>query len=161
MTFRTTYKTPAPFGDLTLLSDGEALTGFLFAGSRDEQKHSARGLAREESDLPVFDDTRRWLDIYFSGHQPDFTPRYRLPDATPFRQRVSEAMLSIPYGATVTYGELAGRLGSSARAVGGAVGWNPICVIIPCHRVIGSDGAITGYNGGIKNKLALLAHERN
>ena len=163
MTFKCKYKTPAGFGNMWMNSDGEVLTGLWFDGSRDQSKHA---LDCEERKLPIFRETRRWLDIYFSGWQPDFTPPYRIDDLTPFRSAVADAMLAIPFGETTTYGDIAAALAKkrgiakmSARAVGGAVGWNPICIIIPCHRVVGSGNSLTGYGGGIKNKVALLAHE--
>ena len=102
-----------------------------------------------ERDVPVFRETRRWLDIYFSGRQPDFTPRYHMDGLTPFRGEVVDAMLAIPFGETVTYGDIAAALAKklgiakmSAQAVGGAVGWNPICIIVPCHRVIGANRSL-------------------
>ena len=156
------YNTPEGFDDLVMCGDGEALTGLWFEGSRDDWRDT-RGCERRET--PAFRDTCRWLDAYFAGHVPDFTPNYRIEGLTPFRQAVIDEMLRIPYGATVSYGDIAkaiekkrgGR--ASAQAVGGAVGWNPICIIIPCHRVIGADGSLTGYGGGLGNKVALLAHE--
>ncbi|MBR0459545.1 MAG: methylated-DNA--[Victivallales bacterium] len=114
---------------------------------------------------PVLRETCRWLDLYFRGQEPGFLPPYRLEGCTDFRQSVCERMLCIPYGATTTYGEIAREIGArrggrmSAQAVGGAVGWNPICILIPCHRVMGVHGALTGYGGGLANKIALLAHE--
>ena len=158
------YKTPDGFSDLLLNSDGEYLTGLWFEGSADGSKHTSFG---EEKELPVFRETCQWLDFYFAGKNPDFTPRYKINGLTPFRQEVIEIMKTIPYGETITYGEIAaiidkkrGLTRMSAQAVGGAVGWNPICIIIPCHRVIGANGSLTGYGGGIANKIALLAHER-
>ena len=110
----------------------------------------------------------KWLDIYFAGGRPDFLPPYRLVDVTPFRQQVMDLLLAVPYGRTVTYGELAkglaeknGRGRMSAQAVGQAVGWNPIGIMIPCHRVLGSDGRLTGYAGGMTNKQALLRLENS
>lgn len=161
------YKTPAGFDDILMSSDGDVLTGLWFKGSSDEAKHGKDNLhSSEEPCEQIFRETCRWLDIYFSGHEPDFTPPYRIDGLTPFRRDVVGEMLKIPFGATTTYGNIAAclakRRGSaimSARAVGGAVGWNPICLIIPCHRVIGTNGAITGYGGGIHNKIALLKHE--
>lgn len=148
----------SPLGDIMLVSDGRTLTGLFFDG----QKHfgSTLGLSTSSSaELPIFDKTRRWLDIYFSGHKPDFTPPLLL-QGTPFQRLVWEALLTIPYGQTVTYGVLARRLGCrSAQAVGGAVGRNPISIIVPCHRVIGSNGALTGYAGGLDRKRTLLALE--
>ena len=159
-TFRWQYRTPKGFSDIVMTSDGEALTGLCFVGSRDVD-----GTVR---DLPVFRQTRRWLDIYFSGRQPDFTPTYAIRDLTSFRRDVVEEMLKIPFGMTATYGDIARTIAKrhgfarmSAQAVGGAVGWNPICLIIPCHRVIGADGNLTGYGGGMANKIALLALEGN
>ena len=163
MTFNCGYKTPKGFSDLWMSSDGEVLTGLWFEGSRDQPR---RKLDCKEGELPVFRETRRWLDIYFSGRQPDFTPPYRIDNLTPFRRDVTDAMLAIPFGKTTTYGSIAATLAKkrgiakmSAQAVGGAVGWNPICIIVPCHRVIGSNNSLIGYGGGIKNKVALLAHE--
>ncbi|MBQ3746679.1 MAG: methylated-DNA--[Kiritimatiellae bacterium] len=164
MTFKCKYKTPKGFSDMWMNSDGEVLTGLWFEGSRDQSKHT---LDCKERDLPVFREMRRWLDIYFSGRKPDFTPSYRIGDLTPFRRAVVDAMRAIPFGETTTYGDIAAAVAKkrgiakmSARAVGGAVGWNPICIIIPCHRVIGADGRLTGYGGGLANKSALLRHER-
>ena len=154
------YKTPEGFDDLKMRSDGTALTELRFVDARGAS--AAVGM----SDHPVFRATRRWLDVYFGGRWPDFTPPYRLVGATPFREEVSREMLKIPFGATVTYGEIAAVLARrhgiakmSAQAVGGAVGWNPICIIVPCHRVMGARGAVTGYGGGIRNKIALLRLE--
>ncbi len=165
MTFIARYKTPDGFDDIRMSSDGEALTGLWFDGSPDEAKQK-RCLVEESPRGQIFRETCRWLDIYFSGYAPDFTPPYRIDGLTPFRWEVVEEMLKIPFGATTTYGDIAATLARcrgikkmSARAVGGAVGWNPICLIIPCHRVMGANGAITGYGGGIRNKIALLQHE--
>lgn len=159
------YKTPGGFSDLLMNSDGEFLTGLWFEGSGDASKHTT---LCEEKELPAFQETCHWLDIYFSGQCPDFTPQYRISGFTPFRQEVIEILKMIPYGETITYGEIAaiiakkrGLVRMSSQAVGGAVGWNPIGIIIPCHRVIGANGSLTGYGGGIANKIALLAHEGN
>ena len=159
-----TYTTPRGFDDLVMTSDGEVLTGLSFMG---RHKLDARETDCSQVKLPVFQECRRWLDIYFSGRDPGFLPPYRLDGATVFRLEVSRLMLEIPFGKTVTYGELAtaiarrrGMPKMSAQAVGGAVGWNPLCIIIPCHRVIGSNGKMTGYGGGLHNKVALLAHEQ-
>lgn len=163
MTCTCKYTTPRGLGDVWMTSDGDVLTGLWFEGSRGEAKHRLDGEVR---DLPVFRETRRWLDIYFSGRQPDFTPRYRIDGLTPFRQDVVDAMLAIPFGETATYGDIAAALAKkrgigkmSAQAVGGAVGWNPICIIVPCHRVVGRAGNLTGYGGGIGNKVGLLSLE--
>ena len=149
---------------MLMSSDGEYLTGLWFVGSRDECKHDGD---YEEKDLPVFEETSRWLDMYYQGVVPDFMPKYRIEGATEFRKLVIDMMLAIPYGETVTYGDIANAVAEergvsrmSAQAVGGAVGWNPICIIIPCHRVMGANGALTGYGGGIENKVALLELEQ-
>ena len=159
-----TYHVDSPLGGITLASDGQALTGLWFDG----QKYFADTLSKqhEEKALVVFEQTERWLSIYFSGRIPDFTPPLR-PKGTPFREEVWRILLTIPYGQTVTYGEIAailasrrGLAGMSAQAVGGAVGHNPISLIVPCHRVVGADGALTGYAGGVEKKRWLLDLER-
>ena len=159
------YHTPDGFDDLLLRSDCDVLTGLWFEGTR---KHGPNPVETfpETSLPPAIHDTIRWLDIYFSGRQPDFVPLYCIPNLTPFRKEVSEIMCEIPFGQTVTYGEIATQIAKahglnrmSAQAVGGAVGWNPICIIVPCHRVIGANGNLTGYGGGIHNKIALLRLE--
>ena len=167
MTFRCSYRTPDDFDDLVMESDGEVLTGLWFEGGRDaamRTSDSDGGIVAHY--VRAFHDTRRWLDAYFSGQRPDFIPPHRVIGATPFRREVVREMLEIPYGATTTYGEIASQIARqrgvarmSAQAVGGAVAWNPICIIIPCHRVMGAHGAITGYGGGIHNKAALLGLE--
>lgn len=155
----------SPLGAITLAGDGAALTGLWFDG----QKYFGSTLPREavrQEDIPVFVETKRWLDVYFSGKEPDFTPQLRY-ELTPFRKMVCEIMLAIPYGSTMTYGEIAARLAAqqgkahiSAQAVGGAVGHNPISLIIPCHRVVGANGSLTGYAGGIDRKVRLLELEK-
>lgn len=150
-------RTLSPLGGVTLASDGEALTGLWFDG----QQHFLAGLSEEraEKPLPVFDEALRWLALYFAGCEPDFTPPLR-PRGTAFRRAVWDALLTIPYGQTTTYGELAKRLGvASARAVGGAVGRNPVSILIPCHRVLGAGGLLTGYAGGLERKRYLLRLE--
>ena len=153
----------SPLGTITLASDGEAVTGLWFDG----QSHFAAMTApvRAEKRLPVFDLAKRWLDVYFGGGEPDFTPPLN-PRGTPFRMAVWELLLMIPYGRTTTYGEIARILARrnglprmSAQAVGGAVGHNPVSLIVPCHRVIGADGGLTGYGGGLERKRRLLALE--
>ncbi len=163
MTYQQHYGTPRGFDNLAMSSDGEVLTGLWFDGDWNGVETS-----EFSCDLPVFRETRRWLDIYFSGRDPGFTPPHRLLGATPFREAVSREMLKIPFGATVTYGDIAATIAKrrgmarmSAQAVGQAVGWNPICLVIPCHRVIGAGGAITGYGGGLHNKAALLELEKS
>ena len=148
----------SPLGSMTLASDGTALTGLWFNG----QKYFADTLKEVQTlnpHLPVFDLTRQWLDIYFSGKEPTFTPPLQIRGST-FRKQVWQLLLEIPYGRTMTYGELARKLQcKSAQAVGGAVGHNPISIIIPCHRVIGADGSLTGYAGGVERKASLLKLE--
>ena len=158
MTLLYRYPTPEGFDDLLLRTDGEALTGLWFEGSRDL---SGIVETHNRSDLPsVIQETCCWLDIYFSGRQPDFTPTYRMEGLTPFRKAVLEAVCDIPFGQTTTYGEIAKRLKTnSAQAVGGAVGWNPISIVVPCHRVMGANGKLVGYGGGMNNKITLLRLE--
>ena len=148
----------SPLGGITLASDGEALTGLWFDG----QKYFADTLDTEHAEkrLPVFDEAVRWLDLYFGGEVPDFTPELS-PRGSAFRRRVWDALLAIPYGHTTTYGEIAKKLGcKSAQAVGGAVGRNPVSLLIPCHRVLGADGSLTGYAGGVDKKRSLLELEQ-
>ena len=150
----------SPLGGITLGSDGENLIGLWF----DDQKYFADALDRQHQikELPIFDETKRWLDIYFGGKAPDFTPPL-LMKCSDFRKAVWEIMLRIPYGHTMTYGEIAAEVARdrglenmSAQAVGGAVGHNSISLIIPCHRVVGTNGSLTGYAGGIDKKIQLL-----
>ena len=159
-----TYHYDSPLGGITLASDGINLIGLWF----DNQKYFADTLNGQvsEKSLPIFDETAKWLDIYFSGTVPNFTPPLAI-HTTQFRKEVCEIMLSIPYGQTMTYGEIAKIIANrryhslmSAQAVGGAVGHNPISLIIPCHRVVGANGNLTGYAGGIDKKIKLLTMER-
>ena len=161
MNYVTHYE--SPIGGITIASDGDAVIGLWFDG----QKYFADTLSseHEEADLPVFDQVRQWLDIYFSGRDPGFTPPLKML-TSPFRKRVWEIMLEIPFGKTMTYGEIAARIAEekglnsmSAQAAGGAVGHNAISLIIPCHRVVGSSGSLTGYAGGIDKKAWLLQME--
>ena len=159
MTYKYTYKTPEQFSDLLMNSDGEYLTGLWFEDSKDAAKHE---LNCEEKNLKIFQETCQWLDIYFSGKKPDFTPEYKIENLTSFRKEVIDLMNTIEYGKLLTYNDIAKKIARkrnikkmSSQAVGGAVGWNPICIIIPCHRVIGTSGSLTGYGGGINNKLEL------
>jgi len=153
----------SPLGGITISSNGAALTGLWFDG----QKHFGSTLARvrEERTLPVFDATKRWLEVYFRGMDPGSTPPLYMK-TTPFRMAVWEILLTIPFGRTMTYGEIARILAErkglrrmSAQAVGGAVSHNSIALIIPCHRVVGANGNLTGYAGGIERKLRLLKME--
>lgn len=154
----------SPLGKIYMRSDGKYLTGLWFESSRDARKHKYN---YEEKELPIFEQTTKWLDIYFSGKNPDFIPEYKIENVTPFRQQVIDIMNKIPYGKTITYNDIAKEIAKnqgiekmSAQAIGGAVGWNPICIIIPCHRVVGTNGSLTGYGGGIKNKIGLLEIEK-
>lgn len=154
---------PSPLGTLLLAADGSGLIGLWFEGA----KYFAAGLPPEhtEAETPALCDAIHWLDLYFSGKEPDFLPQLH-PAGSAFRQSVWKILCSIPYGQTRTYGEIAAQLRAqtgaahmSAQAVGGAVGHNPISILIPCHRVVGSNGSLTGYAGGIQKKLALLELE--
>ena len=154
----------SPLGGILLAADDVGLTGLWFDG----QKYFARGLSNEriEQETSVLAEAKRWLDIYFAGKEPDFTPPLH-PIGSAFRRSVWEILLQIPYGQTTTYGEIARQLSKkqglermSAQAVGGAVGHNEISIIIPCHRVVGADGSLTGYAGGIGKKEKLLELER-
>ncbi len=158
------YHYHSPLGGITVSGNGSEITGLWFDG----QKYFGAGLPNcyEEKNLPVFEETERWLDIYFSGKAPDFTPPLKM-ETTPFRKAVWEIMLAIPFGQTMTYGGIAERIAEqrglakmSAQAVGGAVGHNAISLIIPCHRVVGTNGSLTGYAGGIEKKRWLLAMEK-
>ena len=161
MTFLQHYN--SPLGGILLAADEIGLTGLWFDG----QKYFARGLPadRVERETPALLEAKRWLDIYFSGKEPDFTPPLH-PIGSVFRQAVWEILLQIPYGQTTTYGEIARQLAAklglprmSAQAVGGAVGHNEVSIIIPCHRVVGTSGSLTGYAGGIDKKVKLLELE--
>ena len=154
----------SPLGGILLAADEIGLTGLWFDG----QKYYADRLpaARTEQETPVLAETKRWLDRYFSGREPDFLPPLH-PFGSDFRQRVWSILLQIPYGRTMTYGQIAKQLAKntgidkmSAQAVGGAVGHNPISIIVPCHRVVGTNGSLTGYAGGLDKKIALLKLEK-
>ncbi|MDE5716439.1 MAG: methylated-DNA--[protein]-cysteine S-methyltransferase [Lachnospiraceae bacterium] len=159
-----THHYNSPLGRIMLAADGQALTGLWFEG----QKYFADKLDRihEEKNLPVFKQAEQWLAIYFSGKAPDFMPPLSMK-GTSFQKEVWEALLVVPFGQTTTYGEIAkgiakrrGLASMSAQAVGNAVAHNPMSLIIPCHRVLGSDGSLTGYAGGLEKKKWLLAMER-
>ncbi len=161
---RHTHRYQSPLGEILLAADDVGLMGLWFV---ENQRHMGEGLSpeAEEKPSPFFDEAVRWLDIYFAGRDPGFTPTLHLTGSA-FRNRVGALLLEIPYGQTVTYGDLARAIARerglerfSSRAVGGAVGHNPISLIVPCHRVIGSDGSLTGYGGGIERKTALLKLE--
>lgn len=156
------YKSPC--GEILLAADEKGLTGLWF----ENQKYYAHTLEpeREEKEIPVFEEAKRWLSIYFSGREPEFMPPVHMT-GTPFQLAVWEILRQIPYGKTITYGEIAQKIAQqrgvthmSAQAVGGAVGHNQISIVIPCHRVVGTNGSLTGYAGGINRKIKLLTLEK-
>ena len=155
----------SPLGRITIASDGKSVTGLWIDG----QKYFGSTLEGErlEGYLPVFKQAEQWLDIYFGGKDPGFALPLSMENATPFRKTVWEILLSIKYGHTMSYGMIAdiiakqrGTGNMSAQAVGGAIAHNPFLIIVPCHRVIGSDGSLTGYAGGMEKKKFLLELEK-
>lgn len=171
MIYKTRYN--SPLGGMLLAADEKGLTGLWFDG----QKYFAYGLAESEENaadcqetcrgenLPLLAEAKQWLDIYFSGKEPDFDLTINL-SGTAFQKKVWEILCTIPYGKTMTYGQIAAQLAEeqgipqmSAQAVGGAVGHNPLSIIVPCHRVVGANGSLTGYAGGIDRKIKLLTLE--
>ena len=154
----------SPIGGITLASDETAINGLWFTGQRYYAATLAENHAERETD--ILRQAKAWLDIYFGGAAPDFTPPLQMK-TTEFRKAVWEILLTVPFGETVTYGEIANYLTEktgtnvSPRAVGGAVGHNAISLIIPCHRVVGADGSLTGYAGGLSKKRWLLKLEGN
>lgn len=152
----------SPIGEIVIAGNEEFITGLYFKG----QKYFMNGITEtpQKNLTPVIKTAEEWLDIYFSGKIPDFTPPIKI-SASPFREAVLKELIKIPYGKTVTYGEIARVISensgkrTSARAVGGAVGRNPISIIIPCHRVMGAGDKLTGYAGGTDKKAALLKIE--
>ena len=163
MIYKTHYD--SPLGGMLLSADDKGLTGLWFDG----QKYFAYGLeeleACEEQENSILTEAKRWLDIYFSGKEPDFDLPISL-SGTDFQKKVWGILCTIPYGKTMTYGQIAAQLAAeqgaahmSAQAVGGAVGHNPLSIIVPCHRVVGTNGSLTGYAGGIDRKIKLLTLE--
>ena len=154
----------SPIGNILLAADEIGLTGLWFEG----QKYFALYLDKEheEKEIPIFEKVKKWLDIYFAGKEPDFTVPLHFT-GTDFQNEVWEILCTIPYGRTMTYGEIAKQIAAkkglprmSAQAVGGAVGHNEISVIVPCLRVVGANGSLTGYAGGIDKKIKLLQLEK-
>lgn len=166
---RVYYKTEyiSPIGPIMIVAEGERIRGLWLQG----QQYFASTLAgtvKRKDDCPVLVMAKRWLDRYFAGEKPEIDELPLAPEGSEFRREVWNMLCEIPYGETVTYGSIAraiaekhGKKSMSAQAVGGAVGHNPISIIIPCHRVVGSDGSMTGYAGGIDKKIWLLEHEQN
>lgn len=161
MQYTNYYK--SPLGGILMACDDIGLTGLWFDG----QKYFAYSLDRnhEEKSTVIFDDAKRWLDIYFSGEEPDFTPALHMI-GTKFQIAVWRLLIEIPYGKVTTYKEIANQIAEqkgidkmSAQAVGGAVGRNNISLIVPCHRVVGTNGDLTGYAGGIDKKIELMRLE--
>ena len=156
--YKQVYKTHDGFDDLIMYSDGKYLTRLSFIED---------GLDVSVKDLDIFDKTKRWLDIYFSGANPDFIVEYKIDYKSSFQKEVLDILGDVKYGETISYGDIAKIIANkrgikkmSAQAVGAVLGSNPLCIIIPCHRVIGSNNKIGGYSGGVNNKIALLKLEK-
>lgn len=163
MYYRTTY--PSPVGKMTIVCDGEHLLGLWIEGQKYHGGTILEEMA-ENPDMPLLNKTKKWLDRYFSGEQPNSSELSLAPVGSLFRQEIWRILCEIPYGETITYGDIAKKMAAkmkkesmSSQAVGGAVGHNPISIIIPCHRVVGSNGSLTGYAGGIHTKIKLLELE--
>lgn len=159
MSYSATYS--SPLGMIVLESDGEVLTGLRFVENSETQTKAIKSISADSPDtLPIFAEVRQWLDDYFAGKRPCNVPRLN-PPGTEFRHRVWQSLFTIFYGQTKTYGEIARMVGcKSARAVGQAIGRNPIALIIPCHRVIGANGSLGGYAYGLDRKKQLLEIEQ-
>lgn len=163
MYYRTNYV--SPIGKITMASDGGNLNGLWIEGQKYFES-TIKEMMQPRDSLPVFEKTKDWLERYFSGKRPEISELPLAPAGSEFRRKVWELLCEIPYGEVTTYGRIAARIAElqnkksmSAQAVGGAVGHNPISIIIPCHRVVGAHGSMTGYAGGIEKKVWLLAHE--
>ena len=149
----------SPLGLITLCSNGTHITAVTFQGQKYAEKHIPKDAIFDT--CPVLEETKDWLSRYFRGETPNFLPPL-MPKGSPFQEKVWELLLQIPYGKTCTYGDLAKQLGcKSLQAVGGAVGRNPISILIPCHRVMGAGGKLTGYAGGVEKKEFLLKLEKD
>ncbi|SHK71621.1 methylated-DNA--[protein]-cysteine S-methyltransferase [Desulforamulus aeronauticus] len=163
MYYSTTY--PSLVGTITLACDGKNLVGLWVAGQKYHGDTIPEAML-ENNDMPIFDAAKKWLDRYFAGERPDISELPLAPIGSEFRQGVWDILCEIPYGKVITYGDISKRMAAkmnkesmSSQAVGGAVGHNPISIIIPCHRVVGSNGSLTGYAGGIHTKVKLLELE--
>ncbi|MDR1701303.1 MAG: methylated-DNA--[protein]-cysteine S-methyltransferase [Sporomusaceae bacterium] len=163
MFYSTTYE--SPLGLITLASDGQSLTGLWLAGQKYHGDTIFTTLT-ENNTLPIFTAAQNWLERYFNNNQPPISELPLAPVGSAFRQSVWKILIQIPYGQVITYGDIAKKMAAqlskktmSSQAVGGAVGHNPISIIIPCHRVVGSNGSLTGYAGGIPLKIKLLELE--
>ena len=161
MEYFTIYE--SKIGLIYLISDGTYLTGLFFNKSYDALKHKEQLI---QKDLEIFNETKKWLDIYFTGKDPNFEIKYKINNLTSFRKLVIDCIKKIPYGNVITYNDIAKKIAKikginkiSSQAVGNAVGFNPICIIIPCHRVIGANNNLVGYSGGINSKIKLLEIE--
>lgn len=158
-----THNYQSPLGEIVIASDDTAITGLWLVGQRHFDIELEGCIT--DKDLPIFDEVSRWLDIYFTGNNPGEIPAVRM-NGTPFQLEVWQILQAVPYGKLITYREIAeliakkrGITKMSARAVGNAVGRNPVSILVPCHRVVGSDGKMTGYAGGIERKVKLLKLE--
>lgn len=163
MYYSTTYQSPV--GAITLACDGDNLVGLWMEGQKYFGDTMPEAMT-ENDDMPIFDTVKKWLDGYFEGKQPNIFELPLAPIGGEFRQGVWRILCEIPYGEVITYGDIAKKMAAnmnkktmSSQAVGGAVGHNPISIIIPCHRVVGSNGSLTGYSGGVQKKLKLLGLE--
>lgn len=164
MEYKSLYESPV--GTIILTSDGKFLTGLWFTTSRFLDLRKVE-IEQVRDELKIFNISKNWLERYFKGEQPDINEVPIKLIGTEFSKKVWEILKAIPYGKTITYGDIAEKIAKekgikrmSAQAVGHAVGYNPISIIIPCHRVIGANGNLTGYGGGIETKIGLLKHER-
>ena len=165
MYYSTTY--PSPIGLITLACDGtgDHLVGLWMKGQKYHGDTIPEAMV-ERNAIPLFDTTKKWLDRYFTGEKPEISELPLAPIGGAFRQGVWDILCKIPYGEVITYGDIAKKMAvkmkkesMSSQAVGGAVGHNPISIIIPCHRVVGSNGSLTGYSGGVQTKIKLLELE--
>ncbi len=157
MYYSTNYE--SPLGEMLIVSDGEAICGVWFYGQK-HFKSTVIGKTIHDDGLSIFKKAKQWFEDYFNGKNPQINFQLK-PEGSKFRQKVWKILSEIPYGETLTYGEIASQISPnmSAQAVGGAVGRNPISILIPCHRVLGSDGKLTGYAAGLDKKIELLKIE--